>query len=406
MRASSLRTTARVASAALLLGPALVACQLLIGAEDEERRDRPPFGSDAASVDGGGTPDDDGAALGDAPSDAPLPPLACEIPGVREACAAPCAEEVVYRAESTDGGDPPYLWGFSRGGDYLYFLEQRDGKRGALSAQNGHGDDVLVTRVLARPPFTRQVLARTTTGGEHTLVAGRTLWITSFVRRSAWSMDLGCVDRADAGPDGAGCTAVLEGETAQQGAPSTLGDGDGIATAELSGVRFFRSPIGFLPHDQPGEGFGATTSARAGSLLFFLSNRSTTLQAYDLRAARREALPMPLDVDDGGQRLLMAADCEGAWVLGRQRRRVERDGAAVDHAPGPGRNYVVGADGTHLYVGKEDAYGVLRIARSAPQTEERLNQQDVRVWSLAVDDTHVWYADHDTATLKRIRKAR
>ena len=374
---------------ALLLGGAVVGACTSFGA-----------GGTGAPSDAGldTATETDSAAItlpGDSATEAGPPRDRCrELPkGAGQPCKAPCTTEEVYAATSGPDAFGPYIFGIAVDETYVYWIEQF-----GQSSVTGVGERSVLRRKGIAAPSLVETLGTYQAAFSRMVVTKTAIWLGSFGTATR-------LKRITKPCSTLPCAATDVGETvvARSMAPY---DG-GVAIANGAAIVVYGE-------DGKSARTRADVPAAIGIVewktgLAYVSEEQTsrtTIRVLDSPETRALLVADPAGRPSLGATSL-AASCDDLWAYQTFDPLIQgtfpNSAFVLTASAGPigvpiknKDTFGFAADATHLYGAHPERGGLSRVAVNAPTFEEVA--LGISAWSLAVDDTHVYFDDHGSRT--------
>lgn len=332
---------------------------------------------------------------------------ACKsVPGPSMGCAT-CSVDTLYTVvPSTDG---PFVFGVGVDATNLYWIEQ-SGSGTGVSAYDGAGTTSVV-RSMPLGGGAASTLATASAAYTHLVVTPTSLWLASSSRDTPVArIDKSCTK---------GCTIEPKGSALK--IKSAVAFEGGLAVGADDGIRQFSD--GGQSKLMAVSG-GVSSLTRWGTGLAYVSQGASAPSAVAFTSGGSYSL-LVADAGDGysprGASHVAASCGEPLWA--RQVFRKPTDGGEVfrsaiveaksaDRSMGIAANlnvFAMVADSAHVYLGLPDSGGVRRLGKGEMALTTVV--PGVSAWSLAIDDTYVYFDDHGTGStqsslsIRRLKKA-
>lgn len=322
---------------------------------------------------------------------------ACKpVSGPNVGCSA-CSVEPLYTVAADPSGDGPFVFGVGVDATTLYWIEQ-SGSGTGLSAYDGSGATSVV-RSLPLGGGKPRTLATASASYTHLVVTPTSIWLASSSRATPVArIDKACSQNCTIEPKDS--ALIVKSVVPFQGGIA-VGADDGIRQlSDGAATRFVGVSSGVSSLTRLGAGLAyVSQGASAPSAVAFTSGGSYSLLAAD---------PSGDAYAPRGASHVAASCGEPLWA-----RQVFRKADGTDFrsalveakAAGGTTGFLINAnvfamvaDTTHVYLGLPDSGGVRRVGKGESAMTTVI--ANVSAWSLAIDDTYVYFDDHGTDRTK------
>lgn len=401
-----MRLSVRFGLGFLLLGSVSAACTSFGTVPAPDGGSVPEPGAGSSQLDGSEPLADASPTL-----DGPAPEQdagACKaVSGPSMGCTS-CSVETLYTVVSAEDGGP-FVFGVGVDATNLYWIEQ-SGTGTGVSAYDGAGTTSVV-RSMPLGGSTASTLAMANAAYTHLVVTPTSLWLASSSRDTPVArIDKSCTK---------GCTIEPKGSALK--IKSAVAFEGGLAVGADDGIRQFGD--GGQSKLVAVSG-GVSSLTRWGTGLAYVSQGASAPSAVAFTSGGSYSL-LVADAGDGysprGASHVAASCGDPLWARqvfrkptanGEEFRSAIVEAKAADRSTGIAANlnvFAMVADRAHVYLGLPDTGGVRRLGKG--ETALTTVVPGVSAWSLAIDDTYVYFDDHGTGSTKsshsirRLKKA-